>query len=233
MINMKKITNLFIYLFIILVFAIIVSYFLTKYYSNKIFTPLYSYAESESKKIVTEIINSSLTEELETSLDSETIYEIIKNEDDEIQLIDFNTSKVNKILTNLSNNIENKIKNIEEEQLFKENEIITTKDGLIYNIPIGAVTGNVFLTNIGTKIPLKITIMGDVLSTMETEVTEYGLNNALLKIGIKVTINTRVIAPFTSKEFTIEHTIPISIKVIQGKIPEYYLNGNYSNQSEN
>lgn len=233
MINMKKITNLFIYLFIILVFAIIVSYFLTKYYSNKIFTPLYSYAESESKKIVTEIINSSLTEELETSLDSETIYEIIKNEDDEIQLIDFNTSKVNKILTNLSNNIENRIKNIEEEQLFKENEIITTKDGLIYNIPIGAVTGNVFLTNIGTKIPLKITIMGDVLSTMETEVTEYGLNNALLKIGIKVTINTRVIAPFTSKKFTIEHTIPISIKVIQGKIPEYYLNGNYSNQSEN
>lgn len=222
---MKKITNLISHLFIIIVFAIICSYFLTKHYSNKIFNALYSYAESQSKKIVTEIINSSLTQELEQDLDSETIYEIIKNDKGEIQLIDFNTTKVNQILSSLTNNIETKIKNMENSQILSAEEVIPTSDGLIYNLPIGAVTGNVFLTNLGTKIPLKIFLMGDVLSTIDTSITEYGLNNALLKIGIKITINTRVIAPFTSEEFTITQDIPISVKIIQGTIPEYYLNG--------
>lgn len=218
---MKKISNLITRLLIIIILAILCSFLLTKHYSNKIFTPLYHYAESETKKNMAEIINNSLTEEIEKSLDEESLYQIVKNDRGEIELIDFNTTKVNKILLNLTNNIEDKIKNMELEQT--NTEIINSIDGLIYNLPLGAVSGNVFLNNIGVKIPLKITLMGDVISEMQTNVTEYGLNNALLKVEIKVTINTRVVAPFTSKEMTLENTIPISIKVIQGTVPGYYI----------
>ena len=107
---MKKIINLTTYLFIIIVIAFIAAYFLAKNYSNKISNALYSYSESESKKIITEIINLSLTEELENDDYNTTLYNIVKNDKDEIQLIDFNTTKVNKILSNLTNSIENKIK---------------------------------------------------------------------------------------------------------------------------
>jgi sporulation protein YunB len=230
MINMKKITKLITNLFIIIVLSIICSFILTKYYSNKIFSSLYSYAETESKKITSTIINESLTKQLENELDETELYTIVKNDNNEIQLIDFNTIKVNKILTELTNNIEeyiNKIENnkVEENTLSTNQNLIEINNGLFYNLPIGAVSGNIFLSNLGTRIPLKISIIGDVISNIETEVTEYGLNNALLNIGIKVTINTKVIAPFTSKEMTIENIIPVSIKVIQGVVPEYYLNG--------
>lgn len=233
MINMKKIINLTTYLFIIIVIAFIAAYFLAKNYSNKISNALYSYSESESKKVITEIINLSLTEELENDDYNTTLYNIVKNDKDEIQLIDFNTTKVNKILSNLTNNIENKIKNMESSQILEEDEIMSVHNGLIFNMPIGAVTGNVFLSNIGTKIPVKISLMGSVISKMDTSITEYGLNNALIKIGILVTVNTKTTAPFTSKEFTVTNTIPISIKVIQGSVPEYYLNSLNDNKNNN
>lgn len=225
MINMKKLLNLLTILFIILVFATIFAYFLTKYYSQKINPYIYSYAETMAKKISTDIINNSLTEELEKELSTENLYTIIKNEQEEIQMIDFNTSKVNVVLTNLTNNIEDNIKNMELIQENNKDYIITNQNHLIYNLPIGATTGNIFLSNLGTNIPLKLSLIADAITNLETDITEYGLNNALLKIEIKVLINTKITAPFTSKEITIENTIPVSIKVIQGLIPGYYING--------
>ena len=220
---MKNITKLLTNLFIIIVFSIICSYFLTKYFSNTIFQALYSYAETESQKIANEIITESLTEQLQTDLQEDSLYEIIKNSKEEIQLINFDATKINQILSKLTNNIEEKIKDMEASQ--QDNDyLISTQSGLIYNLPIGAVSGNVFLSNLGTKIPLKLTLTGDVKSNIETSLTEYGLNNALLKIEIKIIINTKIIAPFTSEELTIENTLPVSIKVIQGIIPDYYLN---------
>lgn len=224
MINMKKIINLITYIFIILVFALIIAYLLTKHYSNKMFSGMYSYAETESQRIATNIINKSLTEELENELSQENLYNIIKNNQDEIQLIDFNTTKVTQLLTKLTNNIESNIKFLEKLQLDNQ-YIISDQNRLLYNLPIGAVSGNIFLSNLGIKIPLKLSLIANTKTNIETEVTEYGLNNALLKIAIKVTINTKITAPFTSKEISVENNIPISIKVIQGTVPGYYING--------
>lgn len=221
---MKKIINLITYIFIILVFALIIAYLLTKHYSNKMFSGMYSYAETESQRIATNIINKSLTEELENELSQENLYNIIKNNQDEIQLIDFNTTKVTQLLTKLTNNIESNIKFLEKLQLDNQ-YIISDQNRLLYNLPIGAVSGNIFLSNLGIKIPLKLSLIANTKTNIETEVTEYGLNNALLKIAIKVTINTKITAPFTSKEISVENNIPISIKVIQGTVPGYYING--------
>jgi hypothetical protein len=142
---MKKITKLITNLFIIIVLSIICSFILTKYYSNKIFSSLYSYAETESKKITSTIINESLTKQLENELDETELYTIVKNDNNEIQLIDFNTIKVNKILTELTNNIEeyiNKIENnkVEENTLSTNQNLIEINNGLFYNLPIGAVS---------------------------------------------------------------------------------------------
>ena len=221
---MKKITNLFTIIFIILISALISAYLLTKKYSNKIFPSIYSYAESESKKIATNIINKSLTEELENELSQETLYNIIKTDNNEIQLIDFNTNKINKILTNLTDNIEDNIKKIEFLQQ-NNDRLIGIENGLIYKLPIGAVSENIFLANLGTNIPIKLSFIADAITNLETEIKEYGLNNALLKIEIKVIINIKITAPFTSKEISTENLIPVSIKVIQGIVPGYYING--------
>jgi len=222
---MKKLNNILILLIIIFINSIICAFYLTKKYSDKIYPYIYSYSLTMAKKISTDIINKSLTEELERELAVDTLYTVVKNDNDEIQMIDFNTSKVNKVLTNLTNNIEDNIKNLELLQTYDRGYIVTNYNNLIYNLPVGLVSDNIFLSNLGTSIPIKLSLIADAMTNLETEVTEYGLNNALLKIEIEVLINTKIIAPFTSKELTIRNTIPVSIKVIQGIVPGYYING--------
>ena len=67
--------------------------------------------------------------------------------------------------------------------------------------------------------------MGDVVTGFSTDVTEYGINNALIKLIIDVKVDTRIILPIISEEINIDASIPIAMKVVQGKIPDYYMNG--------
>ena len=215
------------YILIILILSLVASFYLTKQFSNKISKSIYSYAESETKRLITTIINTSISKQ-NLNYDESDLYEIIKNDNNEIQLINFNTPKVTNLLNQITTLIEDNIESINTNQeilnnISENHKITRAKDGLIYELPIGMVTGNIFLSNLGTKIPLKLQIIGDVISEIDSTVTEYGLNNALIKIEIKITINTRIIAPFTTKEMTLTNKVPLSLKVIQGTVPNYYL----------
>ena len=198
---MNKILKTTSYLIIIFIITLTLSYFLTKYYSKKISKPIYSYAESEAKRLTTTIINDAISKQ-NLNYNEEDLYKIEKNNNNEIQLINFNTKEVTKLLSNITNLIEDNIENINNREdklndISQNHNITRAKDGLIYELPLGAVTGNIFLNSLGTKIPLKLQIIGDVISEVDSNVSEYGLNNALLKIDIKITINTRIIMPFT------------------------------------
>ena len=70
------------------------------------------------------------------------------------------------------------------------------KKGIIYEIPMGLVSSNVFLSNLGPKVPLKLFLVGDVTSNITSKVTEYGINNALLEIGVNVEVTTKINLPF-------------------------------------
>ena len=219
---MKKILRTLSYLLIILIITIVLSYYLTKHYSNTISKQIYAYAETEAKRLTATIINNTISKQ-NLQYDEEKLYAIEKNNKGEIQLINFNTKEVTNLLSNITISIEDNIENINNKDYKKENNIIKAKDGLIYELPLGAITGNIFLNSLGTKIPLKLKIIGDVISEIDSNISEYGLNNALLKIDIKTTINTRIIIPFSSKEMKFITRIPLTIKVIQGTVPNYFL----------
>ena len=158
----------------------------------------------------------------------------MKNDTDEIQLIDFNCVTVTKILTTVTNLVQLNLKAIEEgnidllelpDNTLEEYDQELLKKGIICEIPLGTVTGNALLSNIGPKIPLRLNLIGDVVTGVETNVKEYGINNALLEVGINVTLESRINLPFLSDKITVSTTVPIAMKVIQGKIPEIYANG--------
>ena len=97
--------------------------------------------------------------------------------------------------------------------------------GIIVEVPLGVVTESNLLYNIGPKIPVKLSLIGDVSTGFSTEVVEYGINNALLKLMIDIKVDTKIILPIISDKLTIECSIPIAMKVVQGTIPNYYING--------
>ena len=70
------------------------------------------------------------------------------------------------------------------------------KNGLVYYIPAGNLTGSILTNNLGPKIPLKFNMSGDVISQITTDVKEYGINNSLLEVKLKVKASMIITMPF-------------------------------------
>ena len=225
--------NILLLFLLILTSVIILSLIFINYYSNKAYPILKSYAESETKKLTVLIINKAITKQL-YDIDVEELFKITYNKDGEIILIDFDTKKTSKALSTMTSLVELNLRAVEEGKIdmleLPENslsnynmELLSKK--IICEIPFGLTTGFSLLSNIGPKIPVKISLIGDVSTNFSTEVVEYGINNALLKVLVNISVTTRVILPISTEDLNISASIPIGMKVVQGKIPNYYLNG--------
>lgn len=187
----------------------------------------------ETRKLTVLVINKAITKQMSDSW-ADDIFDIVYNDKGEIVLIDFNSKNSSKILSTMTSLIELNLRAIEEGKIDMLELPLNSLDaydmdlldkGIITYIPFGMVTGSSLLYNLGPKIPVKLSLVGDVVTGFSTDVTEYGINNALIKLMIDVKVDTRIILPIISEEINIDASIPIAMKVVQGKIPDYYMNG--------
>lgn len=197
-----------------------------KYINTKIVPPLEVYAENEVKKISSLIISDAVESISFSEEETMSFFNTLTNKSDEVISVDFNTAKINKSLVKLNKAVYKDLKLFENGRYKLEDTEIETED-LIYKIPLGYITGNYTLSNIGPKVPLKAKVIGSVVSNIKTEVSSYGINNSLLKVYIDVTVNMRFMLPLISKDVLVNNSIPLVVKIIQGKIPNVY-GGSYA-----
>ncbi|MDD2435405.1 MAG: sporulation protein YunB [Bacilli bacterium] len=225
--NINKILIIFILVFITIVIVF-------NYINHKISPILLNYAEVETKKIASLIISKAINQEVSESLDVDKLFIISKDDKGEISTIDFDPVIVNKFLLQAINTVQTNLKNLEngniDEINLGENVLLNydqenLKKGVFFEMPMGVVFNNVLLANVGPKIPVRFRLIGDIIANIESKVTNYGINNALIEVTIKLVLNERVILPVTSKSITVFVNIPIALKIIQGTVPNYYFNG--------
>lgn len=226
----KKVLSFVIIIFLFLI--VVISMFIS-YYSNKAIPLMISYAEAETKKLMILIINKAVTKQM-NNIDTDELFDITYNELGEIVLIDFNSKVTSKILSTMTSLVELNLRAVEEGKIdmleLPDNSLgdynsELLEKGIILEIPFGIVTNSNLLYNLGPKVPVKLSLVGDVSSGFSTNIEEYGINNALLKLTVDIEVDTKIVLPIVSDEMKIECSIPIAVKVIQGKIPNYYLNG--------
>lgn len=229
-IKIKK-KNLFIYLFILFLVTLFFSF---RFVDKKVTPVLMNYAELEMRKFSNAIINQAVASELSSGLNIDELFLITKDNSNEIKTIDFNPLVVNKILTLVATKIQKNLFYIKEgkfdmiglpDTFFSDYNIEKLKKGIIFEIPSGVVFKNSLLSNLGPKIPVKLNLIGDIISNIKTKVTNYGINNALIEVFVDIQISEQIILPFTSKKISVNTIIPLSIKLIQGTVPNYYFNG--------
>lgn len=222
--------NMLIILIILMIFSII---FLLNYISNKISPVILKYAELEVRKFSSLIINSTISKNISKNINIDDLFVVTKNNNNEISTIDFNQIEVNSILSQTTELIQNNLKKLEEGRI-DELEVPSTsylsnennlERGVIFEIPSGLVFNNPFFNNLGPKVPVKISLIGDIFSEITTKVTNYGINNALIEIRINLKLTEQVFLPVSSNQIEIETSVPLTIKLIQGTVPNYYLNG--------
>lgn len=221
---------------IIIIFVLVIALtFLSINYLNKNVVPvLMSYATSQVKKFSNLIINRAISKQIAEELNVEDMFIITKSETGEIRTIDFDPIVVNKTLTKIVNTIQLNLKYLEEGKLdlleLPDNVLIEYDEeklskGIIYEIPSGVLLNNSLLANLGPKIPVKLSLIGDIVSNVNTKVTNYGINNALIEVSVFVQVESRVILPFITEIITVETDIPVAMKLVQGVVPDYLLGG--------
>lgn len=220
---------------LILIVIIILSIMFTLKKINRTFTPiLFETAELEVNKFSTIIINKAISQVLQDKINTDKIFETVKSENGQVQTIDFNPIVVNQVLNVATTVVQENLRLLEKGNIegfenytnsLTDAQIKKLKKGIITEIPVGIVFKNSLLSNVGPKIPIRLHYIGDVNSNITTKVTPYGINNALVEVGVHLEMTAQILLPFTTDKMHLECDIPIAIKIIQGSIPNYYGNG--------
>lgn len=183
---------------------IILSLILLGIASKQINKSAQNYAVSQVKKIISQNITTTINQ---TKIDK-NIFKIEKS-NEQITSIDLDNEVLNQIITEINKNIQNKLDSIENTIIFK--------------MPLFAPLNNIFLANIGPKIPIKYKTISNIINNLRTEVKNYGINNALITTYADIKIESNIILPTIKTKIEVVQTIPLATKIIQGQIPNYYL----------
>ena len=215
----KKMSTYFSFSIIIIVISLICSFIVIDYFDKKANQILLPIAESKTRKVVTMIINSAIDE----NILGDDLYVIDKDNNNEIKMISYNSYEVTKLINNVTFNIQNKIKDIENGNIDYYGDDVDIENGVIAEIPFGVIFNNSLLNNIGPKIKIRLEILGDVVSNIETEVKPYGINNVYVEVRIKLEVTARIVLPFVSEKVVISNVIPLSMNIVSGTVPDGYI----------
>ena len=190
--------------------------------SNKVIPFYMNYSEAEMKRVVTTVINKSVTEEVTNQLEVDSFF-VLKKENDNTIIVDFDPVIVNRVMSKISDVVYNNLKLIS-----KKDKLTLEKynlDESYFYIPSGIIFNTTMLNNVGPRIPINLEIISSVNPNLKTEVTEYGINNSLIEVYINVIVDVKMILPMYANTMQIVVVVPLAVKLIQGEVPKYYQRG--------
>lgn len=201
------------------------------YINSKLSPRLLNFAEMQTQKIANAIINRAVSKQIVNGMDIDKLFSTLQNKEGEIQTIDFNPVIVNKVLNTVTNAVHTGLKSVEQgnielieipDDIIVEYDKAKLKRGIVFEFPLGAVSENAFLSNLGPRVPVKLNLIGTVSSNINTKISQYGINNALIEVFVRIEIVEKINLPLASRDVAVVSDIPVAMKIIQGKIPEYY-----------
>lgn len=196
----RKYYILFSFILILFLFVILFSV-----YSKKINPKLESYTYQKVKEELESNIIKNINNIYNDNFNS--LLEIVQNSDNEIVYVDYDLNKSYDILNNYVNNLK---------------KTIIKKD--IIEVPFLISSDNILLANIGPKIMIKYDFTNSILANIETKVTNFGINNALIEIYLHLEINYLITIPLNIEKHKEKYDLLLNSKVIQGKVPSFYGN---------
>lgn len=155
------------------------------------------------------------TKELRDSYIEELIT-IDKNSKEEIVNIDINTSKSYILLNKIANNLKNS--NSTYRDMYAKNK----KNYIVLRYPIGLISNNILINNLGYRIPIRLELNSNILTGIKSKVTNYGLNNALIEVYLRVKFTSNVVYFSLDDRVDNEYEILLASKMIMGRVPEMF-----------
>lgn len=207
-------------LFIILILIILLSFTILKLITKNISPIMMEYSKSKVKRLSSLVINKGITDDVLNKINTQELFIVDKSNNEEIITITLDPLMVNRIESSATDKVESILSLIEknDQELLAKYNI----NSEYFVIPSGIVFNNGLMANVGPLIPIKMKLIGNVKSEVITSLKEYGINNSLITVSVNITVELKVILPLTIDSVSITNSVPVAIKLIQGKVPNYY-----------
>jgi len=228
---MKKKLTLLTFSIYLITITIICSIIFIYFFYKQLGHNLIKCAEDEINHLMSLVMNNCINKYIKNTNELNLLI-IERDNNNNIERIKYNTKILNSTRNEIIDTLEVDLDymtdgKIEEIGLnlnkLSDEHYEKTNKGILFTVSIGSATGNPFFSNLGPKIPINLISIGDATAEIITDIKEYGMNNALINISIKLQATTIIQMPFLSKEVTISNTIPLTMELLQGTIPNYYL----------
>lgn len=161
-------------------------------------------AESEMKKEATSIIHETALDVYSKEFDYKDIMVVEKDNNGNISMVRADTVKLNYLSSKL---------------ILESNEKLSKLEELGIGVPVGYMTKNSVIHNLGPTIKIKMEQVGNIESNYESIFESAGINQTRHKIYLNVNLKIRVMIPLNSTEVEVTVQIPISETIIVGQIP--------------
>lgn len=170
--------------------------------------------ELQSKSVARALAEKSSNEACQKAIENVTYEDLCNIERDSngnIKLMNLNVININKIMTQIALDMNKNLKN--------------ERNGEI-SISIGSVSGNKLLAGKGPAIKVRVEILGDIQTSIKSELKSAGINQTLHKIYMNVECELCVTSPYKDVTENISTEVLLAEAVIVGEIPETYYNFN-------
>lgn len=219
----------------LLIVSLGVTLFVFIYILNVRLMPTYlQYAEVQTQKIASHVVGKAINSRTTNVLDVNDIIVDLPPGTSDMITTKFNTEIINRVRAETMDLVNMYLKQAEQGDLehlpaldYVEYDVnqLDEGDGIVFFVPLGQAINVPLLGNLGPKIPIRFHIIGNVSSTVQTKITEFGINNAYVEVGIHLKVNVQIIVPFASKSSTVDQHIPVAIGLIRGTVPDIYTTG--------
>lgn len=185
-------------------------------------------ANMETHKLAMAAINYAIQGTLE-EVDMEQLIEIRYDANGNVTTVGFDSNVYNRVVTEAITNVQHYIKLMEKGYLPSTNEVNSVDNDhdidVVYEIPLGRVTKNTLLSQLGPRIPVKLTALGEVHADLNEHVQASGINNTWIRVSLDLDVQMQIIIPFATDITHVVTTIPVGMVYISGKVPHYYGGG--------
>lgn len=197
-------------------------------------------AKEKTNEFATRAINRAVS--FAEDYDFTEIADIEYDNNGNVSIYRQNPSAISEINRNATNRVEEFFDRLNRGDpiLYDEEEAYEYEDGAeerllddptLVEIPLGQVTGNTVLANLGPKVPINLEVIGTVRTDVTHEQKEFGINGVWISFYLNVEADVQVIIPFSSDVKTVTAQIYLDGGALMGDVPDFYGGGSESGPS--
>jgi len=164
-------------------------------------------AQSRAHIIATEAMNNALYEKVLSNTEYEDLMMIHKDAQQRVTIMQANTIKISRIVSEANLAIKETLKNLQ---------------GETFKIPLGQALGSPLLAHYGPDVNVKIIPVGTVNVGFVDRFQEAGINQVRHILYLNIETTVKIVVPLVTENVVVNNQIPIAETIIIGEVPNTY-----------